>query len=177
MSPNYDVDVQDYSVRGKLLDLLKEITTPLKFRKGKGDRYTAKMLYEVLGLKYFYSDNPLVFINGVASRDFDFVANLPLQDIKSLQLYSALQTLRALKLVDIGGVVNIEMVDPLFSLPSELRLPGAELQGLQLPAQYPIIANHESNIPIGRTILMMISRDRSDPISCCFLESFFPSGV
>ena len=153
VSPNYDVDVQDYSVRGKLIDLVKEITTPLKFRKGKGNQYTAKILYEVLGLKYFYSDDPLVFINGVASRDFDFVANLPLQDIKSLRIYSALNTIRALKLVDIGGVVIIEMVDPLFSIPPEIRLPGIEIQGLQLPAEYPITSNTESNIPQLRSLL------------------------
>ncbi|MBK8506230.1 MAG: hypothetical protein IPL46_30940 [Saprospiraceae bacterium] len=102
--PDYDIDVQDYSIRGKLVDLLKEIITPFKFRKDNDDTYRIKVLYEVLDLKYFYDSDPVFFINGIATRDFTYIANLPLQDIKRLKIYAHLETVRGLKLVDIGGL-------------------------------------------------------------------------
>ncbi|NND35045.1 MAG: hypothetical protein HKN76_20840 [Saprospiraceae bacterium] len=151
--PDYVVDVQDFSVRGKLVDLLKEITTPLKFRKLKSDTYTAKILREVLDLKYFYDSDPLFFINGIATRDFNYLANLPLQDLKSLEIYASLQTIRSLKLVDIGGVVAIETMDPLFSIPEEIRLPGIEVQGLQIPIRYPVTVNTSSPGPQIKSLL------------------------
>lgn len=153
IQPDYDIDVQDYAVRGTLDDLLKEIITPFKFRKESDDTYRVKVLYEVLDLKYFYDSDPLFFVNGMATRDYTFIANLPIQDIKRFQIYARLQTIRDLKLVDIGGVGVIEMVDPLFSLSADQILPSVEMQGLQIPLSYPVQADIKSKIPQLKSLL------------------------
>jgi hypothetical protein len=153
VQPDYDIDVQDYSIRGTLVDLLKEIITPFKFRKDNDDTYRIKVLYEVLDLKYFYDSDPVFFINGIATRDFTYIANLPLQDIKRLKIYAHLETIRGLKPVDIGGVGVIEMVDPLFSRKEDQKLPYATVQGLQNPIEYPIQVDTESKIPQLKSLL------------------------
>ncbi|MCB0668116.1 MAG: hypothetical protein KDC80_19955 [Saprospiraceae bacterium] len=153
LKPDMDIDVQDYAIRGKLVDLLKEVITPFKFRKINEDEYRVKVLYEVLDLKYFYDSDPIFIINGMVTRDFSFIANLPLQDIKRLKIYAKLETIRDLKLVDIGGVGVLEMVDPLFSISDEQRLPHTLVQGIQMPAKYPISVDTGSEIPQLKSLL------------------------
>ncbi|MCB0688365.1 MAG: hypothetical protein KDC53_17625 [Saprospiraceae bacterium] len=151
--PDMNIDVQDFSVRGKLVDLLKEIITPFKFRKENDGRYTIKVLYQLFDLKYFYDSDPVFIVNGMVTRDFNFIANLPLQDIKRLKIYADLKTLRDLKLVDVGGVGIVEMVDPLFALSENQRLPHRLVQGLQRPINYPVESNIQSKNPLLKSLL------------------------
>jgi hypothetical protein len=160
--PDFDIDVQDYAIRGTLKDLLKEIITPFKFRKANNDQYQVKVLYEVLDLKYFYDSDPIFFINGVATRDYTFIANLPLQEIKRFKIYARLEKIRDLKLVDIGGVGILEMVDPLYTLTADQHLPSAEIQGIQLPYKYPVEADIASEVPQLKALLYWMPRARLD---------------
>lgn len=153
LRPDMDIDVQDYAIRGKLVDLLKEVITPFKFRKDNNDEYRIKVLYEVLDLKYFYDSDPIFIINGKVTRDFTFIANLPLQDIKRLKIYAHLETIRDLKLVDIGGVGVIEMVDPLFSISDDQCLPHKVVQGIQVPIAYPLRADSRGELPQLKSLL------------------------
>lgn len=162
LSPDMDIDVQDYAIRGKLVDLLKEVITPFKFRKDNDEQYRVKVLYEVLDLKYFYDSDPIFIINGIVTRDFTYIANLPLQDIKRMRIYSKLETIRALKLVDIGGIAIIDMVDPLFSLTEDQRLPHQLVQGLQIPAKYPVEVDTDSEIPQLRSLLYWMPNAQLD---------------
>ena len=138
VKPNYTMDVQDFSVRGSLADLLNEVITPIKFRRKRKGQYDVKVLYEFLHFKNFYRDDPVFFINGVLTRAYNYIANLPIQDVKSLDVYSYLESIRDLKIVDIGGIGVIEMLDPTFKIPEEMVLPNVFLDGRQTPIRYPV---------------------------------------
>jgi len=170
VAPDYQIDVQDFAVRGRFVDLLKELFSPFYFRKKNDGTYFLKVLYEVLGLKEYYEDEAVIYINGVGTRDFDYVANLPLQDIKTVHMYAALKTLRSLKLVDVGGVGVIEMVDPLFVIPEDKRLASSEVQGLQVPVQFPIVADSKSVSPQLKALLFWHPDLRLDENGECLFE-------
>lgn len=148
VEPDFVVDVQDYDVRGKVNDLLKEISLPLKFRLRNRDEVRAQMLYETQGLKYFY-DAPTIFVvNNQFTIDASYIAQLLLQDLKRIDIYSTLRTVRhKMKLVDIGGLVQIETVDPLFTLPDSIRFVEEERHGLQFPIKYPVEIDTDSQLP------------------------------
>ncbi len=145
--PDYDIDVQDYALRGTIVDLFKELLTTLKFRKKKGVYY-AKVLYESAGSKYFFNSPPVFISNGLATQDAAYISTLAIQEIKRIRIFSSLPVLK--KLVGghrIGGVVVIDMMDPLFTLPDETLLPSTSFEALQVPLKYPISYPADDSLP------------------------------
>ncbi len=145
--PDFDFDVQDYAIRGTIVDLLKELSSPLKFRKRKSG-YVAKVLYEVGDYKYYYSAPALFIINGIAIHDSEFVSQLLLQEIERIRIYSRVQTLeKVVRGHRIGGVILIDLIDPLYKIPEELYLPRTVISGLQTPIQFPITLPDDPALP------------------------------
>ena len=145
--PDFDFDVQDFAIRGTIVDLIREVGSPLKFRKRR-DGYEAKVLYEVGDYKYFFSAPPLFIINGIAVHDVSFVTSLVLQEIKRIRIYSRLETLdKVIGGHKIGGLILIDLIDPLFKIPDEFYLPGGTVAGLQRPLEFPIGYSESDEFP------------------------------
>ncbi|MCB0688021.1 MAG: hypothetical protein KDC53_15900, partial [Saprospiraceae bacterium] len=136
--PSSYIDVQDYTIRGTTVDLFKEITTNLKFRSSGAGNFNAKMIYEFNGITKFYSRSPLFIVNGRATRDGNFIAKLPLQEIAFITIYSDYEFLEHLSPMAHGGIVFVDMLDPNYVLPDQYALPSIRIQGIQPPIEYPL---------------------------------------
>ena len=151
--PDSYIDVQDYAIRGTTVDLFKEIPTNLKFRSAGGGDYKARMLYEFNGITKFYSRSPLFIVNGRATRNGNYLAKLPLQEIGFFRIYSDYEFLESLSPMAHGGVVFVDMVDRNYVLPDEHTLPTLSVQGLQTPIYYPITPSFKEDSPALSSLL------------------------
>ncbi len=165
---DYTVDVPDYAVRGTLVSLFKELISPLKFRLTTGGTYKATMIYEMASAKWFYKTKPVFLVNGVATRDEDYVANLPLQDVRFASIYSSIDNMRTFGLSDIGGVMVVETHDPFYKVPAQYRLPGVEYPGLQVPLTYPIVVETTAPYPQLKPLLYWQPYGRIEPRSSSY---------
>jgi hypothetical protein len=151
--PNFHIDVQDYTIRGTCVDLFKELATNLKFRSAGADKYQARMLYEYNGITKFYSRAPLFLVNGRATRDGNFIAHIPLQEIGYISIYSNYEALQRLSPIAHGGIVYVEMMDQHYALTGEKALPVLTVQGLQVPILYPIRSSVKDGSPATGSLL------------------------
>jgi hypothetical protein len=146
--PDMVVDVNDFDIQGRVVTLFKEILTPLKFRQTKGGKYRAQVMYIRNEIKKFYSRDPLFIVNNRVTRDGDFIAQMPLQEIKLMRIFSNFDSIYSnFGAVALGGIILIEMKDPNYILPGEISLPSFTIQGLQAPIQYPIFQTLKPDIP------------------------------
>ncbi len=151
--PDHVVDVPDFALQGTLLTLFKEILAPLKFRRIKGGKYRARMLYRLHEVNYFYNSRTTFLVNNHLTRDGDYIANIPLQDVLRVTIYSDLQRVqRQFGAIGKGGIVIIEMKDKTFSLPPEVAMPTQRLQGIQHSFRYPILPDDEPDVPALSTL-------------------------
>ncbi|NND08181.1 MAG: hypothetical protein HKN87_17510 [Saprospiraceae bacterium] len=146
--PDYYLDITDIDLRGQIHTVFKEIITPLKFRRRKNDHYISRVIYESAGEKLYYKRSATFIINGFVTYDADFVAKLPIQEVKSVKIYSALDKVRkAFGPMGSGGIIDIEMVDPLYSPPSEVCVGNLQKYGFQLPFELPVRSFSLPNVP------------------------------
>ena len=144
---DFELDVQDYAVKGKLADLFSEFVSPLNFRKKKG-KTSIRVFYRVKGQAVYHKFPPLFVVNGIATQRADFINSLLLQEVKSIRIYSELETLGALVgSYNIGGIIEIDLVDPLYEIPEEFQLAALEINGLQMPINYPLTGDLRPDIP------------------------------
>jgi hypothetical protein len=137
-----------------LFSVFKELVTPLKFRRQKDSTYQALVLYESAGIKQFYNRGPIFIINGQLTDDDHYVSQLPVQDVKRMKIYSELASVRsAFGPVGTGGIIEVEMIDPRYSLPEHLRLPSVRINGIQPPLQYPFKVGTASDKPRLHSLL------------------------
>jgi hypothetical protein len=92
-------------------------------------------------------------VNQRATRDGDFIAKLPLQEIAHFSIYSRYKTLENLSPMAFGGIVYIEMMDPNYILPENHTLPLLLVQGMQIPLQYPVQNILTEKIPSTGSLL------------------------
>ena len=145
---DYVVDVPDFELSGTLLTLFKEINAPLKFRRRNNQTYSGHIQHKTGSVEGFYSRPPLFIVNDRLTRNSDFIANIPLQDVRSIKIYSKLENLKKyFGVIGIGGMVNIEMMDDTYSLPDDIVFPEFMMKGLQVPLRYPIQVDQSSAIP------------------------------
>ena len=148
IKPNLIVDVDDYDIQGRVVTLFKEILSPLKFRQTKDRKYRARMLYIRNEIKKFYTRDPLFIVNNRVTRDGDFIAQMPLQEIDNMLIYSNYDSIyKHFGALALGGIVLVEMKDPNYILPVEITLPSFQIQGIQPPIQYPIVQTLRPDSP------------------------------
>lgn len=150
---DFEVDVQDFTVKGKLADLFSEFVSPLTFRKKKGES-PIRVYYRVNGRAVYHKYPPLFIVNGIATQDADFINSLLLQEVKSIRIYSELKTLGAIVgSYNIGGIIEIDLIDPLYEIPEELQVAALKINGLQMPLDYPITGDLNPEIPRIQSLL------------------------
>ncbi len=146
VTPDFNIDVQDYDIKGTVVNLFKEILTTLKFRQQRG-RLVPKIFYERNGIVKAYSRSPLFVLNGRATYQSELVAALPLQEIAAIRIYSDYEVLKGLSPIAFGGVVEIDMVDQNYFVDEKYFLPSLPVQGLQHPIEYPITLQPSPEVP------------------------------
>ncbi len=154
VAPDFELDITDLAIRGRMFTVFKEVLTPLKFRKKGDGRYISRVIYESAGLKHFYSRGATFIINGHLTHEADFVANLPIQEVKNVKIYSELDKVRAaFGPIGSGGIIDIEMMDPLYSPPEKIRLPHMKKTGFQYPLNYPVVPENRADVPMINPLL------------------------
>lgn len=119
-------DIREYETFENIASFFKEVLTPLRFRVTDGI-YEAFMYNpkEKRTAKKYFSGRPLFIVNGMLTRDGNFIANLPLDQIETVELFFSPSALRTqFNAFGRYGVVKINSSDP------NLRVPDAELSDL-----------------------------------------------
>ncbi len=156
-------DVTDFRLEGTLFTLYKEILAPLKFRRAKGRKFEAKMLFRQDSRNVFYKQPTTFLVNNQLTRDADYVAQIPLEDVLQVRIYSDLEkVVRHFGAIGRGGMVVIDMKDKSFTLPEDLAQPSIVLQGLQPPITYPILPDYQPDLPAVSTLLFWEPHARPD---------------
>lgn len=109
-----------------------EIVTPFKLRK-KGKRgYVAKMFNPDQQIRTFYKGNPLFIIDGKLSRDANFIYNIPIGKIDTIDLFFESMLLKT-QFGPIGnsGIVVIKTSLAELDLPTEEAANRFQIRGLQ----------------------------------------------
>jgi hypothetical protein len=136
---DYEVDVADFAIQGTLLNLFKEILAPLKFRRAGEGRQRARMIYDAEDGSHFYNSKTKFIVNDQVTRDGNYIANIPIQEVEYITIYHDLEKVRKnFGPIGTGGIVVIDMKDKTFSLPDEICMPDHPIQGLQREIEYPI---------------------------------------
>ena len=133
LKPNARFNIGEYEKFDRIYDFFSELITPLQFKKVKGI-YIASMTnprarYAVLSK---LSGNPLFIIDGKATRDANFIAQVSMSNIESIELFYVPQELRKqFNILGLGGVVKINTIIPQFDLPEADKEDLFDVDGLQ----------------------------------------------
>ncbi len=144
--PDFSIDVQDLALTGIFADVFRETVTPLKYRR-KRDGFEVKMLYEKDNIRNYYRTDPIFKVNDYYTQDYNYLGELPLGDVKTVDIYNKRETLTQLNLMGTGGLVVVEMMDRQFTLPDEVKLPGISMNGMQEPVITPVRPLQNGDIP------------------------------
>ena len=121
LKPNYVFKVDEYERFDRIYDFFTELMTPLEFRKS-GGKYLASMSNPKATRVQFFrlGGSPLFIIDGKVTRNADFVAQLSMSNVESIEIYYSPEELRRqFNVLGSGGVVKINTVIPVFELPED----------------------------------------------------------
>ena len=129
-----------------LPSLLYEISTPLKFKSQKSGGYQAQMFNPEFGARTFYPGTPLFVIDGKLTRNDQFIADLDIELIDTLDLYYYFENLnQKFGVLGHNGLVHIQTHGPGVELPPE-----DPFYSYQMPALLPKLNAYKSPaIPEG----------------------------
>ena len=123
-----------------LPSFFEEISTPLKFKLTQEGTYDMGMFNPEFGARNFYPGAPLVILNDKLTRNSQFVANLDMDLIDTLDLFFYFDGLREqFGLLGHNGVVRIQTHGPEMGLPLE-----DPYFAFPVPALLPPLANRYS---------------------------------
>lgn len=118
----------------------KENLTPLRFEFQNDSTYLAKMYNPKNQSAYdkFFRGKPLILVDGIATRNGDFMARMRMTDVEKVELFYDLKKLnRQYKLFGSNGVTKITTYDKIESLPVFEANNVITINGLQKAATYP----------------------------------------
>jgi len=137
--PNQEWNIKEYEYFEYMYIFFKENLSPLRFKFNSDSTYTASM-YNPSNQSNdkFFSGKPLFIIDNVATRDADFVARMPMEEVKKVELFFRLKDLnKNFKLFGSSGVVKITTYNPLSKLPVQETKNNFTINGLQPKATFP----------------------------------------
>ncbi len=110
MDPNAVYKISEYSSFKDIPTFFRELVTPLKFRYKKKKGYTAKIFNSAQNARKFFSGPPLFIIDGIITRDANFVAELEIQNIDRIEIFN-----RKEKLNEYFGPIGVNGAVLIFS--------------------------------------------------------------
>jgi len=121
--PDLDFIIREYEDFEFMSIFFKENLTPLRFQFNKRDSLYSARMYNPKNQaatisEKFYSGKPLILIDGLATRDGNFLARMRMSDIEKVELFYDLKKLnRQFKVFGSGGVTKITTYEKIKSLP------------------------------------------------------------
>lgn len=130
--------VAEYEKFEKVYDFFGELITPLQFKIVKKE--TIASLSNPKATHAFATNlmgNPLFLINGLATRDAGYAANLSMSNIETIELFNSPDELRKqFNILGLSGVVKIKTITPLFDIPEEDKEDLFTVNGLQQQGKF-----------------------------------------
>jgi len=124
LKPDASYNIREYEAFENMASFFKEILTPLRFREKK-DQFEAYMYdpTERRASKKYFQGKPMFIINGMVTRDGNYIANLPMSKIERVDLFFSPKQLRdQFNAFGRFGMVRISTSDP------NLQVPQAEIE-------------------------------------------------
>lgn len=87
MTPDQRVILAEYPDFKNLANFFNEVGAPLKFRQDKAGMFTAQMFNPDPRMRVFYQGTPIFIVDGKMTRDVNFVQQLELNKIDTIDLY------------------------------------------------------------------------------------------
>jgi len=128
LKPDATYDIGEYEAFENIASFFKEILTPLRFREKK-DVYEAYMYdpTERRASKKYFQGKPMFIINGMVTRDGNYIATLPMSKIERVDLFFSPKVLRdQFNAFGRFGAVRIITTDP------TLQVPDSEVEDILL---------------------------------------------
>lgn len=126
LKPDATYDIREYEAFKTFAGFFKEVLTPLRFREKK-DIFEAYMYdpTERRASKKYYQGKPVFIVNGMVTRDGNYIANLSTDKIEKVDLFFSPKALRdQFNAFGRFGVVRIIANDP------SLKVPDSELEDI-----------------------------------------------
>ena len=168
LKPNMTVDIQEYEPFENLATFFKEVLTPLRFRQEKDSTYYAVMYNPGdRRIDYYYEGRPLFIIDGKLTRNADFVARMPTDQIQTVDLYFDEDLLRRyFKVFGGSGVIRINTSIPDIEIPESDEADIFMVEGLLPPVDYPVFdpasASTGEQLPFLRPQLHWVPQVETD---------------
>lgn len=120
----------------------KENLTPLRFQfQDQDSTYIAKMYNPKNDSQYdkFFRTKPLIIVDGLATRNGDFLARMRMSDVEKVELLYDLKKLnKQYKIFGSGGVTKVTTYDKIESLPVFEANNTITINGIQKAANFPV---------------------------------------
>ncbi len=171
---------KEYKTFKNLGNFFKELITPLEFKTDKEGKYTASMTNpgSQRNEDFYLKGSPLFVIDGLVTKDADFVARVPFNAVESVELfYEPGQLDRMYKVMGISGAVRVKTNLPEMELKPEEQDDIISLSGLRDnigATSFGNSANKKSSLPDFRPQLYWnpeLVTDRAGKTSFSFKSS------
>jgi len=133
--PNVYYELSEYKRFETIGNFIKELSTALNFRVDDEGKYTAKMTNPKsrrIG-DFYLGETPIFIIDGMISRNPNFVGSIPFDDVKDIKLYYDLKDLRKMyNVMGRDGAVIVQTTLPNFRLDEDEAADIFTLNGLQV---------------------------------------------
>ena len=139
LEPDMTIHVQEYQSFDNLGTFFKEVGSPLRFRK-RDDHYWAQVSNPGAQNKnYFLPGSPMFIIDGKVTRNADFVARMPPDEVQKVELFFRRDGLRRhFNVFGNGGVVILTTSIPDVDIPEADADDQLFVNGLQADAAFPV---------------------------------------
>lgn len=149
---NKTIQLADYEYFSTLPIFLKEVSSALKYRKEKKDQYVFKMFNPATGKRVFYNRLPLFVVDGQITRNSDFIADLDVAELESLDLFFVEEDLKQyFGAIGSSGVVYLTTKSKELKVPTDDREDIFTVHGTQVLPTFPILQklgeNESGEIP------------------------------
>jgi hypothetical protein len=134
LKPNVYYQLSEYKRFETIGNFIKELSTALSFKVDDDGLYTAKMTNPKsrrIG-DFYLGETPIFIIDGMVSRNPNFVGSIPFDDVKDIKLYYDLKKLRKMyNVMGRDGAVIVQTKLPNFRLDEDEAADIFKLNGLQ----------------------------------------------
>lgn len=138
--PDVVVNIQDYESFDNLAIFFREVLTPLRFRMQEDSTYYAAISNPgAQNNNYFLAGAPLFIIDGKVTRNADFIARIPPDQVLKAAIYNRRESLRKyFNVFGNSGVVVITTSIPDIDIPEEDAEDILSIKGLHPDAGFPV---------------------------------------
>lgn len=179
--PNVYYELTEYKRFQTIGNFIKELSTALSFRVDEEGQYTAKMTNPKsrrIG-DFYLGETPIFIIDGMISRNPNFVGSIAFDDVKDIKLYYDLKDLRKMyNVMGRDGAVIVQTKLPNFRLDEDEAADIFALNGLQggagIVSHNPAVVSPDSTSPMFSPTIYWnpsISTDQDDRANFSFYHT------